>query len=75
MKPNIFEMKFFLTFIFLGLRRIFNPQKVKNIVTFLPMAAAAFAIMKDAIALSKSPEKTIIFFASFAAQVARLHRL
>ncbi|MNN46992.1 hypothetical protein D3C81_1613960 [compost metagenome] len=33
---------------------------MKNIVTFLPLAAAPFAIMKDAIALSKSPLKTTI---------------
>ncbi|MNN71593.1 hypothetical protein D3C81_1875460 [compost metagenome] len=38
----------------------FKPQKVKNIVTFLPLAAAPFAIIKDAIALSKSPLKTTI---------------
>ncbi|MNN21619.1 hypothetical protein D3C81_1349480 [compost metagenome] len=38
----------------------FNPQKVKNIVTFFPLAAAPLAIIKDAIALSKSPLKTTI---------------
>src|SRR5690606_7771515 len=39
---------------------MFKPQNVKNIVTSLPMAAAPLAIMKLAIALSKSPLKTIM---------------
>ena len=58
---NIFEIKFFLILTFSGRRMIFSPQKVKNIVTFRPIAAAPLAIINDAIALSKSPEKTIIF--------------
>ncbi len=41
-------------------RKMFNPQKVKNIVTSLPLAFAQFAMMKDARALSKSFENTTI---------------
>jgi hypothetical protein len=33
-----------------------QPQKVKNIDTSIPMAAAPLAIMKTAMALSKSPD-------------------
>ena len=56
--PNIFSIKLFFNFTLLERRRIFSPQKVKNIVTFLPIAAAPFAIMNAAIVLSRSPENT-----------------
>ena len=45
-----------------GLRRAFNPQKVKNIVTSSPMAAAPLAMMNAAMTLSKSPLKTMTVF-------------
>ena len=38
-----------------------KPQNVKNMLTFLPSAAAAFAITKAAMALSRSPENTMKF--------------
>ena len=44
----------------------FSPQKVKNIVTFMPMAAAPVAIIKAAIARSISPlNKTIVTLSGF----------
>jgi hypothetical protein len=47
---------------------VFNPQKVKNIVTCMPMAAAPVAIIKAAIARSKSPlSSTIVTFSGFEA--------
>src|SRR5689334_21094960 len=42
----------------LPLRRQFIPQKVKNIVTSIPMAAAPVAMMKASIVLSISPLNT-----------------
>ena len=57
-KPNIPSMKLLATETFSGRRRMFSPQKVKNMVTLRPMAAAPFAIMKAAMVLSRSPEKT-----------------
>jgi len=42
---------------------MFSPQKVKNIVTFLPLDAAPLAMIKEAIALSKSPLNTTIVLA------------
>ena len=62
--PNAFSMIFFGTLTFSFFLRILSPQNVKNIVTGLPMAAAPFAIMKDAMALSRSPLNTIIVFPS-----------
>jgi hypothetical protein len=44
----------------------FNPQKVKNIVTSIPMLAAVVAMMKLARALSKSPLKTTMVTFSFS---------
>ena len=38
------------------LYEVITPQKVKNMVTSMPIATAPLAIMKAAIALSKSPE-------------------
>ena len=57
-KLNIFPISDFLTRTFSGLRKRLTPQKVKNIVTGRPIAAAPFAIMNEAIALSKSPLNT-----------------
>src|SRR3569832_743902 len=49
-------------------RMVFNPQNVKNIVTFMPMAAAPVAMMKAAMARSRSPLKsTIVTRSGFAA--------
>jgi len=48
----------------LGLRSRFRPQKVKKMVTSSPMAAAPLAMMKAAIALSKSPLKRIMVLLS-----------
>ncbi|MPN53329.1 hypothetical protein SDC9_200993 [bioreactor metagenome] len=62
--PKAVSIKFFLTEIFSCFLKMFNPQKVKNIVTFLPIEAAPLAIIKDAIALSKSPLKTTIVLLS-----------
>jgi len=50
----------FLTGAAFSLRRILSPQKVKNIVTLLPMAAAPFAMIKAAIARSRSLLNTTI---------------
>ncbi len=41
-----------------GLRSRLSPQKVKNTVTFEPIANAPLAMISDAIALSRSPENT-----------------
>src|ERR1035438_5808397 len=61
-EPNMPWRKPFLCLGAWGLRRRLRPQKVKNIVTSSPIAAAPFAIMKAAIALSRSPLKTISVF-------------
>src|SRR5665647_951848 len=53
---------FSFTWTFSGLRRALRPQKVKNIVTSSPMAAAPLAMMNAAIILSRSPLKTMIVF-------------
>ena len=45
---------------------MFSPQKVKNIVTCLPAAAAPLAITKEASARSKSSLKTISVLPSAA---------
>ncbi|KAF5028382.1 hypothetical protein DSECCO2_659630 [anaerobic digester metagenome] len=68
--PNILDMKSFLTLTFSGLRKTFRPQKVKNMLTLRPMAAAALAMMNEAMALSRSPEKTMIFFLSLPSETA-----
>ncbi|OQB25735.1 MAG: hypothetical protein BWY11_00215 [Firmicutes bacterium ADurb.Bin182] len=59
--PNMRLIKSFLTDTFSGFLSMLSPQNVKNIETFLPMDAAAFAITKEAMALSRSPENTIMF--------------
>jgi hypothetical protein len=47
---------------------VFNPQKVKNIVTFIPIAAAPVAMMKAAIARSRSPlRSTMVTLSDLAA--------
>ena len=61
-KPNIFSIKDFLTFCASAFLSTFNPQKVKNMVTGLPIAAAPFAMIKDANTLSRSPLNTISVF-------------
>jgi hypothetical protein len=45
--------------------RIFKPQKVKNIATSIPLAAAVVARVNAAIALSISPENRIMVILSF----------
>ena len=65
-KPNIESITPFFTSTFPGLLSILSPQKVKNSVTFLPIEAAPLAIIKAAIALSKSPLKTTMVLLSFA---------
>ena len=67
MAPNIRSMNALWTLTFLGLRRIFRPQKVKKMVTFRPMAAAPLAIMKAAMVLSKSPLNTTKVLSFWAA--------
>ena len=62
-QPNIFSMRFFFTGTASGRRSTFNPQKVKNIVTCWPMAAAPLAMINEARARSNSPENTIKVFA------------
>ena len=57
-QPNIRSMRVLRTGTACGRRSRFRPQKVKNIVTSLPMAAAPLAMMNAAIALSKSSLKT-----------------
>ena len=47
---------------FCGLRRRLRPQKVKKMVTSSPMAAAPLAIMRAAMALSKSPLNRMMVF-------------
>jgi len=66
MAPNILSINPLLTLTFSGFLKIFNPQKVKNIVTFFPIAAAPLAIIKEAIALSKSPLNTTMVLLSFS---------
>src|SRR4030043_311199 len=51
----------------LFLLMMFNPQKVKNMVTSIPILAAVVAIMNAAIALSKSPLNTTMVNFSFSA--------
>ena len=58
--PNIRSSKVLFARTRFGRRRIFSPQKVKNIVTRRPMAAAPLAMIKEAMALSRSPLKTTI---------------
>ena len=58
MAPNIRSTKLLTTGAFSGRRRMFSPQKVKNMVTRRPIAAAPFAMMKAAMVLSKSLENT-----------------
>ncbi len=58
--PNIFSIKVLLTLPGLSFLKMLIPQKVKNMVTLPPMAAAPFAMIKEAMALSNSPEKTTI---------------
>jgi hypothetical protein len=50
--------------IYFGFLITLSPQKVKNIVTFLPMAAAPFAITNEASALSRSSLNTTMVFPS-----------
>ncbi|MNE67803.1 hypothetical protein D3C80_1634310 [compost metagenome] len=52
-----------------GLRNMLRPQKVKNIVTLRPLAAAPLAMIKEAIALSRSPLKTTMVLAGSAAEI------
>mgnify|MGYP007016529440 CR=1 FL=1 len=66
---NILAIKSFSAVTFSGFLKIFRPQKVKNILTFLPIAAAALAMMKEAMALSRSPEKTMRFLWFFLNQL------
>ncbi len=48
------------------LRIVFNPQKVKKTVTCMPIAAAPVAMIKAAIARSRSPlKRTIVTFSGF----------
>ena len=63
--PNMACRMLFLSFVctFSVLRRRLRPQNVKNMVTSSPMAAAPLAMMKAAIARSKSPlNRMIVFF-------------
>src|SRR5665648_705929 len=62
--PNMVEIKSFFAAVFSGLLSAFSPQKVQNMLTCLPMAAAAFAMIKVAITLSRSPENKMRFFLS-----------
>src|SRR3989304_2083968 len=48
------------------LLRIFSPQKVKNMVTSIPMLAPVVAMIKAARALSNSPLKTTMVSFSFS---------
>ena len=64
--PNIFSIMDFFGFTAFALRRALSPQKVKNIVTGLPIAAAPLAIMKEASTLSRSPLNTIIVLPCFS---------
>ena len=57
--PNILPIVSFFTASARSFRITFNPQKVKNIVTFRPVDAAPFAITNDANALSRSSLNTI----------------
>ena len=52
--PNIFPNQSFFTFGFSVFLMAFNPQKVKKMVTFSPVAAAPLAKTKVAKTLSKS---------------------
>ncbi|MNW64450.1 hypothetical protein D3C74_427330 [compost metagenome] len=65
--PNILSSPFFFTAEASPLRNTFSPQKVKNIVTCLPIAAAPEAMIKEAIVLSRSPLNTIIVVPSLSA--------
>ncbi|MPM61718.1 hypothetical protein SDC9_108578 [bioreactor metagenome] len=70
MPENIVPMKSFFTLGACFLRRTERPQKVKNIVTGLPVAAAPFARTNDASALSRSLEKTIMVAPLSGSQMA-----
>ena len=63
-KPNILEMKSFSTLALFCCLITLNPQKVKNILTFLPAANMPLAITKVANALSRSSLNTINVFVS-----------
>src|SRR5690606_4442674 len=67
---NILAIKSFLVLTWVSFLIIFNPQKVKNIVTSLPIALAPLAIIKEAIALSKSPLNIIKFLPSFIGAIS-----
>jgi len=49
-----------------------RPQKVKNIVVFIPMAAAVVAMMNAPITLSMEPENTtmVAFFSAEASDIS-----
>ena len=64
MPPNIASMKDLSTFCLLFFLRTLRPQKVKNMVTLRPIAAAPLAMIKLASTLSRSPEKTMMVFPS-----------
>ena len=67
--PNNLSINDFLTLIFSLLRKTFNPQKVKNIVTGRFIVAAPFAIINDANTLSKSPLNTTIVLPSLTSDL------
>src|SRR3989338_3763632 len=58
--------RIFLPLVSFFLRRTFSPQKVKNMLTSMPIEAAVVAKMNAASTLSKSPEKTTILNFSFS---------
>ena len=64
--PNIFPIKSFVTAGFFSFFMTLRPQNVKNILTFLPVAAAPLAITNEARALSKSSLNTISVLLSLA---------
>ena len=70
MAPNIFSIRDFSTLRFSGFLKILSPQKVKNMVTGLPMATAPLAMINAASALSISPSNTTIVFPLGAGKAA-----
>jgi hypothetical protein len=74
--PNMACRTLFLSVVctFSGLRRMFRPQKVKNMVTSSPMAAAPLAMMKAAMTRSKSPLNRMIVFLVVVSTICLLWR-